>query len=122
MIKQTFTIDGRMPSLNDYIRSMNKHFMAGNVMKQTETDRAAWAAKAAKLRTCERPVIVHFRWVEKDHKRDLDNIAFAKKFILDGLVRAGIIKNDTQTYIAGFSDTFAFDGRNPRIEVTLSEF
>jgi Holliday junction resolvase RusA-like endonuclease len=45
----------------------------------------------------------------------------AQKFILDGLVRAGIIKDDSQKYINSITHRFEVDKRNPRVEVTLEE-
>ena len=60
-----------------------------------------------------------FRWIEKDKRRDKDNISFAKKFILDALQEADILRNDGWGEIIGFSDTFAVDKANPRVEVYL---
>lgn len=42
-------------------------------------------------------------------KKDPDNIAFAKKFIFDGMMEAGFIENDNLNYIEGFSDYFIVD-------------
>ena len=50
--------------------------------------------------------MINFTWREKDKGRDLDNIAFAKKFILDAMVRRGIIPDDSQKWVKGFSDSF----------------
>jgi hypothetical protein len=47
-----------------------------------------------------------FTWIEKDKRRNKDNIAFAKKYIFDGLVNAGIIKNDGWSEVRGFTDEF----------------
>ncbi|WP_230197975.1 RusA family crossover junction endodeoxyribonuclease [Megasphaera massiliensis] len=62
---------------------------------------------------------IKFHWVEKNKRRDKDNIAFAKKFILDALQEMGILQNDGWSEILGFSDTFDVDKDNPRIEVSL---
>ena len=62
---------------------------------------------------------ITFRWLCKNKKKDKDNIAFAKKFILDGLVEAGVIKNDGWDDIEGFQDEFEIDAKNPRIEVEI---
>ena len=58
------------------------------------------------------PVWIHFHWIEENRKRDLDNIASAKKFILDTMVNMGILKNDSWRYIAGFNDTFEHGDSN----------
>ncbi|MBR3384952.1 MAG: hypothetical protein IKG69_07100 [Atopobiaceae bacterium] len=117
----SFTIEGRMPGLNEFIKAHDVSYKKGNAMKQRETDRAAWCAKAARLPRITCPVVVHFLWVEPNEKRDVDNVAFAKKFILDGLVRARIITNDDRRHLVGFTDTFATDRKRPRIEVTITE-
>lgn len=64
---------------------------------------------------------VKFRWYEANKKRDLDNVAFAKKFIFDALVDCGVLKNDSRKYVVGFSDDFYIDKVNPRIEVEIVE-
>ena len=117
----TFVIAGRMPGLNEFIKAHDKDYHKGNQMKQRETDRAAWSAKAAHVPRFDRPVTVHFLWVEPNKKRDVDNIAFAKKFILDGLVRARIIANDNRKHVTGFSDSFEYDRSRPRIVVTITD-
>ena len=88
-------------------------------MKKRETSRAASAARG--VAPFKKPVRVSFLWVEKDKRRDLDNIAFAKKFILDGLVSAGVLENDNATRVIGLNDEFAYDKKNPRIEVVIEE-
>ena len=55
----------------------------------------------------EYPVAVCFEWHEKTRRRDLDNIASAKKFILDALQECGILEGDGQKQIIAFNDSFA---------------
>ena len=57
----------------------------------------------------DRPVIIHYRWIEPNRRRDKDNVAFAKKFIQDSLVHAGVLVNDGWNQIEGFTDDFAVD-------------
>jgi hypothetical protein len=64
-------------------------------------------------------VMIVFRWIEKNQQRDKDNIAFAKKFIIDSMQEWGIIPNDGWNQILGFADEFYVDKKNPRIEVLL---
>lgn len=92
------------PSLNDFIAELKKYRLTGQRMKTKLTTGVAWEAKAAKLQPYDGPVRLTFTWHEAKANRDPDNIVFAKKFILDGLVTAGILKNDTQKYIKGFTD------------------
>lgn len=67
------------------------------------------------------PVFVNFSWHEPNKKRDLDNIAAAKKFIFDALQYYGVLKNDGWAYVSGFTDHFFVDSENPRVEVILME-
>lgn len=115
------TIEGGFPSLNDYIRAVNASRFKGNAVKRECTEAAAWCARAARMPRFSRPVTVRFLWVERNRRRDLDNVAFGKKFVLDGLVAAGVIGNDTPQYVRGFTDSFAYDARNPRIEVEVTD-
>lgn len=68
-----------------------------------------------------KPVTIRFRWIEKNSRRDMDNIAFAKKFILDALVKKGVLPDDGWKWVKGFRDEFEIDKGNPRIEVELEE-
>lgn len=117
-MSQTFEIPGRFPSLNEFYR-MERYEQ--NRVKQDADNLVAMSARVARIRPCRNRVKLHFLWVEPNRRRDLDNIAFGKKFVQDGLVKAGILHNDTHHEIAGFSDEFAYDSKNPRIIVTIEE-
>lgn len=62
---------------------------------------------------------VNFRWYEENKNRDLDNICFAKKFILDALVAEKVIESDGWRGVRGFTDNFFIDKERPRIEVEI---
>lgn len=79
-------------------------------MKLEQTEQVAQEAKLARLGHFTEPVFVEFHWYEPNMKRDQDNVAFAKKFILDGLQIAGVITNDNYKWVKGFSDTFHYEG------------
>ena len=121
-MQASFTIEGRMPDLNEYTKKNRANKYAGTAMKRRETERAAWSAKSAHVPRFRRPVWVTFHWFEpaKGRRRDLDNVAFAKKFILDGLTLAGVIVDDGPKWVAGFKDVFSYCD-DPHIVVTLSE-
>lgn len=111
-----FEIKGRFPSLNEFYR-MNP-FQQSLIKKECD-ERVAVSALAAGIKHFDQPIRYHVTWVEKNARRDLDNIAFGKKFIQDGLVKARIIANDNRKYITGFSDSFKYDKDNPRIIVEI---
>ena len=105
-----FTIRAKLPSLNEYINACRANrYQAANFKREVE-EVIGWAIKQARakgeLKPIDQPCRVYFEWHEKTAKRDCDNIASAKKFILDAMQKNGIIKNDNQKYIKGFTDTF----------------
>ena len=120
-MQASFTIEGRMPGLNEYTKAIGSNYHKGAAMKRRETERAAWCAKAARVPRFRGPVRVTFHWFEPDSgsQRDVDNVAFAKKFILDGLKMAGVIVDDSPKYVVGFKDVFSYSN-DPHIVVTLS--
>jgi Holliday junction resolvase RusA-like endonuclease len=65
------------------------------------------------------PVNVHITWFCENRLRDPDNIASGKKAILDGLVSAGILRNDGWKEIKSFRDNFEVDKVKPRVEVKI---
>lgn len=116
---QIFFIPFKFPSLNDYIAAMNNNRHAGNNMKQEFTDIAAKYAMS--LRKIEPPVHIMFTYREANTKRDPDNITFAKKFILDGLVKAGKLPDDSQKYIRNFSEFWEINPDDVGVEVMIEE-
>lgn len=118
----SFTISGKLPGLNEYIAiERSNRYKAAQLKRDTER-RIILAAKTL-LRGVRfsTPVIMHYTWYEPDRRRDKDNIAFAKKFVQDALVKCGVLKNDGWTEIEGFTDAFYVDKKNPRVEVRFEE-
>lgn len=60
-------------------------------------------------------------WFVKNQKRDPDNIHSGIKFILDGMVLAKVLPNDTQRFIGKISHRISLDADNPRCEVSLTQ-
>ena len=97
----------RLPSLNQYINECRKNRFAGGKMKKTvDSDIAYYINQLPKY---DRPIKIHFTWVEENKRRDLDNVCFAKKFVLDSMVKAGKLKDDNRNYVVGFEDKFKYD-------------
>lgn len=94
----------KLPSLNQYINECRKNKFAGsNMKKQVQNDIGYFINK---LPTFKKPITIHFTWVEANNKRDYDNIAFAKKFILDAMQECGKLENDNRKWVTGFTDSF----------------
>lgn len=110
---QEYFIPLRMPGLNEFLeQAYISRYMAG-AMKREWTAIASQYAKAAKLGHFTEPITVEFHWYEPNMKRDQDNVAFAKKFILDGLQDKSyqVITNDNYKWVKGFSDHFHYEGK-----------
>jgi len=114
-----FEIPGRLPGFNEIIevaKSGKGKYQPYAMMKDEYTSMIAWLAK--KLPSYEKVALV-ITWYEPDHRRDPDNIMAGQKFILDALVHAGVIPNDSQKYVRGIVHRFKVDRKNPRIEVEI---
>ena len=85
-----------MPSLNDYIRAERANRYKAAAVKKSETARVRAAALEQRAPRFDRPVTVRTTFYEPDMRRDADNVGFARKFVLDGLVAAGVIKDDSR--------------------------
>lgn len=99
----------KLPSLNEYIGACRSNAYVGANMKKLYQDQIGWLIK--RMPRFNKPIYIHFHWIEGNHKRDLDNISFAKKFILDAMQEGGKIPNDNSNYIKGFTDTFEYQKR-----------
>lgn len=113
------TIPGQLTNLNKYINAERTSRYAAARIKKEETDRCTWAFKGIKPIT-KPPITIDFKWYVPNKRQDPDNVAFAKKFILDGMVKAGVIPNDGMNWILTLTDFFLFDKENPRVEVIFS--
>ena len=97
----------RLPSLNEYVDVCRTNpYKASRFKKEIEQDIGVFIDFLPRF---ERPVKIHFLWVEENKKRDLDNICFAKKFILDAMVKFGKLANDNRKCVVAFTDTFTYD-------------
>ena len=97
----------KLPSLNEYVRAnrtIHGSYFAGAGMKREIEQEIIY--HTARLPRITKPVWISFTWVEANRKRDKDNIAFGKKFVLDALQKAGKLPNDNWKWVRGFSDRF----------------
>ena len=107
MTKYNFFIPGRLPGMNEIIKEARGNKYASAHEKKVNTVRVYNAIRLVfhGYKTMGK-VWLSCNWVEKNKKRDPDNIVVAKKYICDGLVLAGLLKNDGWSQIAGFTDTW----------------
>mgnify|MGYP001564762345 CR=1 FL=1 len=123
---QRFFIKGCLPNLNDMLAASRKSrgkWNAFNDMKQAQTLSIVSCIRKAKLKAVARPVSVCFIWGEENKRLDVDNVAAAKKFVLDALVTAGILSNDGWAQVVGFTDNFTLKtgGSPPGVMVEICE-
>ena len=105
----SITLDCQYPTLNEYINVERNNRYSANSQKQKYTNITKMLAKHCNKVTEKADML--FEW-HVATKHDHDNIAFAKKFILDGFKQAGVIKDDKQAYIGHLYDEFYKDTRS----------
>lgn len=112
--------EGRWPDLNTYIDAERSNRYQAAEMKRTYTQAAQHIAQASGVSPVETPCVLSFVWHLADRRRDPDNVAFATKFILDGLVAAGVLRNDGHKHIGALQHDYVIDrdGREG-VSVTL---
>lgn len=114
----TFEIPGTLPSLNDYIRAERANrFAAAGLKKKAQA--AIVEAMGEEPPRFEGGVEVRVLWVRPDMRTDKDNVAFAKKFILDALQEAGVIAKDSWRLCTPYDSGFLVSKANPRTIVTV---
>src|SRR5699024_4322697 len=112
-----FTIPGELPTLNEIIAASKSHHMQYANMKKDYTALVMIHAKGLpKMEWAD----IEITWYCKDRRKDLDNVMTGQKFILDGLVKAGVLRNDGWAQIGDIQHRFLVDKQNPRVEVRLS--
>ncbi|MFT9076544.1 RusA family crossover junction endodeoxyribonuclease [Ethanoligenens sp.] len=116
-------ISGKMPDLNDMIKlakSGRGKYQPYAREKVRWTQEIAWECKRMHIPQLRR-ASVKIDWREPDARRDPDNIAAAAKYIMDGLVVAGVIRDDSQRYVTSISHVWHVDKQNPRVVVEIEE-
>lgn len=120
-LKYKFEIDKRLIGLNEYTNANRYNKYAGASAKKKEQEYIIWCIKEQLGNIkIDKPVRAIFTWIEENKRRDYDNIAFAKKFILDALVQAGTLKDDNRKIITGFQDIFTYANES-KVIVELEE-
>lgn len=112
-MKYIFEINQRLPSLNEYIKACNTHWNKGRELKSDTEEMICWEIKR-QLRgvKIDKPVKIHYTWVEHNKKRDRDNVESAKKFVQDALVKMQVIKNDTAKLVVDSTDIIVYANKS----------
>lgn len=120
MTTYRFTINGRLPGLNEIIRAcrQNKYLAA---KQKADTEKIIMlAANRLKNKKFEK-VKIHICWHEPNKRRDKDNIRAGIKFILDALTAIQVIQNDNWRVIEDLEDSFCVDSKNPKVIVDITD-
>lgn len=122
MKEVTLIIPGTLPGLNDYVRAERANkFKAAKFKKRIEA-RIGWSIREQLPGVhFKGPVSINYLWCEPNRRRDKDNVAWAKKMIQDALVSCRVLDGDSWRHIVAFSDHFAVDRDNPRVEVRIKD-
>lgn len=99
---QKFVINEKLPTINDIIRRTNRNRFIGARLK-ADTDAIIKnyiyeSLDAGRIRKVKKPVVILIDYYE-GKRRDVDNIQSSQKFILDSLVEAGVLVDDSQKYV-----------------------
>ena len=120
-MKQTFEIRCELPDFNTIVNTSKTHWSKYSSPKKGY-DAVVSAYARQQLKPVQKyPVDIEIHWVCKDKKKDKDNISAGKKFIMDGLVKSGILPSDGWKHVGDFTDKFSVDRQKPRIIVTIKE-
>lgn len=132
MNQQTIRINMRLPCLNEYTRACRSSRYAGATMKK-DAERAVMAyVRASHAEQASDPCVIVMVFHEPNRRRDADNVEFARKFILDGLVAAGVIAGDSPAHVlcsipltvygdGGYVDVRIISGPKRELEEMLGE-
>ncbi|AFZ01532.1 hypothetical protein [Calothrix sp. PCC 6303] len=86
------------PALNEQIDLARSDWRASAAVKKTWTNKVANLTQKVNFSFNDK-VWIEYHWHLKTFARDSDNVSAASKYILDGLVDAGIINNDNLVVI-----------------------
>lgn len=114
-----FYINQKLPSLNDYIKIERGNRYAAATFKKQLEHAIFCEILSQRVTPVKTAIRLNFIWHEQHSRRDKDNVAFSKKFILDAMQAAGILPNDNNKWVLGFRDDFVYgQGWGVLVEIT----
>ena len=117
---EKLVIQGELPGLNEIIAISKEHWAKYAEEKHNRTEEIAYLARS-QIKKKYKKVDLTFTWYCKNRKRDKDNIIAGQKFILDGIVAAGVIENDGWRQVGNILHYFEVDNKNSRVEILIEE-
>lgn len=117
---RTVEIPLKLPSFNEYVYACRTNkYMAAKMKRDLEQEIGYFILDLPKY---DKPIQIHFHWIEGNKKRDYDNICYAKKFILDALVKYQKLKDDNRNYVYSFRDTFEYKKGTTKVVLEIEEW
>ena len=105
---QSLWVPGPLPGLNEIIAAAKGCGGRGILyakMKREWGEAIAWRCREQALLPMKQTSL-SFVWREKSRRRDPDNVAAGRKFVLDALVAEKLLPDDGWDEIAGWTDKF----------------
>lgn len=110
-----------IPTLNEHDNANRANRFGGANMKKKATNLCAIYVRNAMNQGFEitkQPANFEITWFAENRRKDKDNIAFAVKYIFDGMIDAGLLENDGWKQIGNWENVFETDKKFPRVEIT----
>lgn len=118
---QTLILSGQLPGRNKAEEAARSHWSQAAKLKAQNTEAVAWQVMASMIKPVVGKAEIVVTFYEKDERRDADNIiGGGLKYILDGLVLAGVIVDDGRKYVNLAVNPIKTDRNNPRIEIIIT--
>lgn len=116
-MKQLLIIPHSLPCINDMVA---KNRFVYNKLKQDTESMIEYEIRRQKIKPMNYAYL-SFVWFEKDKRRNPDNVSGGgPKFVLDALVRSGILKNDGWSEVLGIRHGFVV-GQGSSVQITLTD-
>ena len=116
-----YFIEGEFPTLNQYISAERSSKFRAADLKKVFTQVTQYSVEGEDPVDLRFPCCASFVWYRANLMTDLDNISFGQKFVLDGLVNAGIIPDDNLKHIIEIRHKVVLRPDNTGVEITFSE-
>ena len=124
MRPKSFFIPIVLPGLNQIIahaKQRRGNWNSYSELKSSLNHEIGLFIREQRMGRFNKPVWLRFVWRERNKRRDPDNICAARKFVLDSLVKEGVIENDGWKQVVGWFDKFQVSPDNPGVYVTIEE-
>ena len=116
----TFFLDFPLPTLNEMIRTARGNKYAAAAQKKKYTDLVAMEIMVQTERPHFEAISLDITWIETKKKRDPDGVfGGGLKYLMDGIVAAGIIDDDDRDHVASITNRIAVsDSRGVAVMVS----